>query len=77
MEKMGESKQSCSFFSHSNYDASEIVLYSLFLIKFTWNTSIQSVYINVVHMIHHTWHCKVRYIKRYKILTNSIDLVNF
>ena len=47
MEKMGQSKQLCSFFSHSNYDASEIVivivLYSLFLIKFTWNTSIQSV----------------------------------
>lgn len=51
MEKMGESKQSCSFFSHSNYDVSEIVivivLYSLFLIKFTWNTLIQSVYINM------------------------------
>jgi len=47
MEKMGESKQLCSFFSHFNYYASEIVivivLYSLFLMKFTWNTSIQSV----------------------------------
>lgn len=29
-----------------------------------------------VHMMHHTWRYNVRYIKRYKILTNFIDILS-